>query len=159
MVIALLIALGVPLIIVFAFAAVVVKRKRWLKKQPGVFAGAIRVASGDGDGSQAKWKRGSGRWVRDILVWSKAPLLLGSQLIPVDGLLAEREAKAGEVKRLGDHAVVVEFATAGGKVEVAAKAEHRDLVIGPLADVSTSAPSTAAHDGQDRNRKAAVSGR
>jgi hypothetical protein len=39
-------------------------------------AGAIRVSSGDLDGLSPKWKRGSGRWVRNVLVWSKAPLML-----------------------------------------------------------------------------------
>jgi hypothetical protein len=152
-----LIALGVPLIIVVAFAAVVVKRRRWLKKQPGVFAGAIRVESSDG--AKPKWKRGSGRWVRDILVWSKAPLLLGTQLIPVDELLGERKPKAGELKRLGDHPVAVEFVTAGGKIEVAAKAEHRALVTGPLTTVSTPAPlATAPAEPDDRHPQPAVRG-
>jgi hypothetical protein len=156
---ALLIALGVPLIIIVGFAAVVLKRRRWLKKQPGVFAGALRIASADSDGSEPKWKRGSGRWVRDILVWSKAPLLLASQLIPVDALLGERETKAGEVKRLGDHPVAVEFATAGGKIEVAVKPDSRAQVVGPLATVSAPAPpTTAAARSEDGHRQAAVKG-
>jgi hypothetical protein len=46
--------------------------RRWLKRQPGEFAGAIRVSGGDVDGLSPKWKRGSGRWVRDVLAWSKA---------------------------------------------------------------------------------------
>jgi uncharacterized protein DUF2550 len=157
MIFAALIALGVPLIIVVAFAAVVLKRRRWLKKQPGVFAGVIRV--GSSDGGEPKWKRGSGRWVRDILVWSKAPLLLGTQLIPVDGVLGERETKAGEVKRLGDHPVAVEFATAGGKIEVATKAEQRVLVTGPFTKVSTPAPlATAPAEPEDGRPQPAVRG-
>ena len=38
---------------------------------------------------------------------------------------------AGEVKPLGDNPVVIEFASNGAKIEVAAKAEHRGLVSGP----------------------------
>jgi hypothetical protein len=154
MIMAVLVLLGVPLIIVVAFAAVVIKRKRWLKRQPGVFAGAIRVF---GDDPQPKWKRGSGRWVRDVLVWSKAPLLLGSQLIPVDGLLGERETKAGEVKHLGDHPVAIELATPAGKIEVAAKVADRALVIGPLTTVPTPPPTpTSRNESEAPNREAAV---
>jgi hypothetical protein len=59
--IALLAVLGVNLIVLVAFAALVVSRRRWLKRQPGEFTGAIRVSSGDIDGLGPKWKRGSGR--------------------------------------------------------------------------------------------------
>jgi hypothetical protein len=50
MLIALLAILGVDLIVVVAFAAFVLGRRRWLKRQPGEFAGAIRVSSGDVEG-------------------------------------------------------------------------------------------------------------
>jgi hypothetical protein len=136
MVIALLVVLGVDLIVIVAFAALVLGRRRWLKRQPGQFAGAIRVSSGDIDGLKPKWKRGSGRWVRDVLVWSKAPLMYRNELVPVDRLSGERESKAGEVKRLGDQPVAIEFASDGAKIEVAAKAEHRALVTGPWTTAS-----------------------
>jgi hypothetical protein len=156
MVIALLLALGVPLIIVAAVAVVLVRRKRWLKRQPDVFVGAIRVSSGDIPGLKSKWKRGSGRWVHDVLVWYKAPLTF-SALVPVDGLSGERETKADEVKRLGDHPVAVEFAAAGAKIEVATKAESHVLVTGPFEAVSTPAPREAAPTDNSR-REAAVRG-
>jgi hypothetical protein len=50
------------------------------------FAGAIRVPGGAVGGLSPKWKRGSGRWVRDVLVWSKAPFMFRNELIPVDRL-------------------------------------------------------------------------
>jgi hypothetical protein len=130
--IALLVVLGVDLIPVVALAALVLGRRRWLKQQPGEFAGAIRIASGDLDGLDPKWKRGSGRWVRDVLVWSKAPLMFRNELIPVDRLSEGRQAQAGEVKRLGDKPVVIEFASDGAKVEIASRAEDRALAIGPM---------------------------
>jgi hypothetical protein len=144
MLIALLVVLGVDLIVVVAFAALVLGRKRWLKRQPGQFAGAIRVSDGEIDGLKPKWKRGSGRWVRDVLVWSKAPLLLRNEFVPVDRLSGERETKAGEVKRLGDKPVAIEFASDGAKIEVAAKAEYRSLVTGPLTAGPTPPPATTA---------------
>jgi hypothetical protein len=132
MLIALLIALGVDLIVVVVFAAFVLGRRRWLKRQPGEFAGVIRVSSGDIDGLSPKWKRGSGRWVRDVLVWSKAPLMFRNELVPVDRVCGEHSAHADGVKRLGDKPVVIEFASGGANIEVAARAGHRALVTGPL---------------------------
>ena len=54
----LLVVLGVNLIVVVAFLVFVLGRRRWLKKQPGEFAGAIHVTSGEIDGLKPKWKRG-----------------------------------------------------------------------------------------------------
>ena len=76
MLIALLAVLGVDLITIVALIALVVARRRWLKRQPGEFVGAVRVSRGEIDGLSPKWKRGSGRWVRNVLVWSKGSLRL-----------------------------------------------------------------------------------
>jgi hypothetical protein len=46
------------------------------------------------------------------------------------------------VKRLGDSPVVIEFASAGATIEVAARPEHRALVTGPFTDRPV-APSSA----------------
>lgn len=131
MLIALLVVLGVDLIVVVALAALVLGRRRWLKRQPGHFAGAIRVASGDVEGFGPKWKRGSGRWVSNVLVWSKAPLMFRNELVAVDRLAGEHEAGARELKRLGDHPIVIELVSNGAKIEVAAKPENRTLATGP----------------------------
>lgn len=130
MLIALLIALGVELIVIVAFAVLVFGRKRWVKRQPGAFAGAIRVSSGDVDGLSPKWKRGSGHWVRDVLIWNKAPLMLTNQVVAVDRISEERQANDGEVKRLGDKPIIVEFVADGASIEIAAKPEQRALVAG-----------------------------
>ena len=66
MLMALLIALGVDLVVVVAVAALVIGRRRWLKRQPGAFAGAGPGAGRRGRGLSPKWKYGSGRWVRGI---------------------------------------------------------------------------------------------
>jgi len=140
MLIALLIVLGVDLIVVVAFAAFVFGRRRWLKRQPGEFAGKIRVSGGDVDGLSPKWKRGSGRWVRDVFVWTRAPLLVRNELVPVDRLCGEHPGHADGLKRLGDKPVVIEFASGDAKIEVAARAEHRALVTGPMTASPTPAP-------------------
>jgi hypothetical protein len=130
MLIAFLALLGVNLIVIVILVALLLIRKRRIKRQPGSFAGAIRAPGRDMEELGPKWKRGYGRWVRDVLVWTKAPLLLRNELVPIDRLANEHSARPGEVKRLGDEPVVVEFESDGAKVEVAAKAEHRDLVSG-----------------------------
>ena len=117
MLIALLAVLGVDLIVLVALAAFVFARKRWVKRQPGAFRGAIRVASGEIDGLRPKWGRGYGHWVRDILVWTKAPFLFRNDLVPTDTLDEQRPVRTDEVKRLGDHPGVIrvtaEVAAAG----------------------------------------------
>ena len=140
MLIALLAVLGVDLITIVIVVAVLLARRRWLKRQPGEFAGAIRVSMGDVHGLGSKWKRGSGRWVRDVLVWTKAPLMFRNELIPVDGLSNEHPAHVDHVKRLGDNPIVVEFAFDDAKIQVAARKEQRILVTGPLTTAATPKP-------------------
>ena len=130
MLIALLAVLGVDLIVIVVVAAGVLSRRRWISRQPGAFRGAIRVADGELHGLGPKWSRGYGRWVRDVLVWTKAPLLFRNELVVVDGMDEERTAVAGEVKRLGDHPIVVAFSSGPTRVEIAASGEQRDLLVG-----------------------------
>ncbi len=142
MLIALLAVLGVNLWVIVALLAVVLTRKRWVSHQPGAFKGAIRVIEGDAPGLHAKWKRGYGRWVRDILVWTKTPFLFRNELVLADALAGEaRAAKPGEVRRLGKHPVVVPLAVEGGaRVEVAASADGRERAAGPFAEGALTTP-------------------
>src|SRR3954453_4821752 len=119
MLIALLAVLGVDLIVIVVFVAFVLSRKRWVKRQPGSFHGVIRVSRGEIDGLRSKWGRGYGRWVRDVLVWTKAPFFFRNELVPVDGLDQQRRAGSDEVKRLGDHPIVVQIMVGSAMVEVA----------------------------------------
>jgi hypothetical protein len=131
MLIALLLALGVNLIVIVAIVGSVAARKRWVMRQPGAFRGVIRVASGEIDGLRPKWSRGYGRWVRDILVWTKAPFLLRTQLLPAGGVDQLRPARPDEVKRLGDHPVVIRLRMGGIAIDVAADGDHVELLLGP----------------------------
>jgi hypothetical protein len=133
MLIALLAVLGVDLIVIVVLLASVISRKRWIKRRPGAFQGAIRVADGELEGLGGKWRRGYGRWVREVLVWTKAPFLFRNELVPGDGLTGERPADPDELKRLGGAPVVIELATGAAMVEIAASGEQRDLLRGPYA--------------------------
>ena len=140
MLIALLALLGVDLIVIAFYAAVVYGRKRWVTRQPGAFRGAIRVSSGEIDGLRPKWRRGYGRWVRDILVWTKAPLLFRNELIPTDGLDQQRPARPDdEVKRLGDQPTVIRLKTDDAIAEVAASEGDTTQLLGPYHQPSNPA--------------------
>jgi hypothetical protein len=129
--IAVLALLGVDLIVLVALALFLASRKRWVKRQPGAFRGAIRVSHGEIHGLKSKWKRGYGHWVRDVLVWTKAPFLFRNELLATDGLVEQRPAGPKEVKRLGDRPVVITLRVAGNAVEVAAHADDAELLPGP----------------------------
>jgi len=132
MLIALLAVLGVDLIVIVVLLAIVLSRKRWVKRQPGSFRGVIRASSGEIDGLRAKWGRGYGRWVRDVLVWTKAPFFFRNELVPADSLDQQRPARPGEVKRLGDQPIVMRLKVGSATVEVAAHDDERELLLGPL---------------------------
>jgi Protein of unknown function (DUF2550) len=143
MLVALLAVLGVDLIVIVVLVAGMLSRRRWISRQPGAFPGAIRVASGELDGLGSKWRRGYGRWVRDVLVWTKAPFLVRNEFVPVDRLDGERSATSGEVKRLGDEPIVVALTTGGARIEAAARGAHRARLLGPYSEYD--ADNVAAH--------------
>lgn len=149
MLIALLAVLGVDLIVIVAFAASVFARRRWVKSRPGAFQGAIRVVDGQMPRFAAKWRRGYGRWVRDVLVWERGPFLFRGELVPVDGLSGPgRVAETGEVKRLGKHVDVVTLTVEGGaRVEVAVMATERNRACGPFT--APSGPATTGEQMDD----------
>jgi len=130
MLIALLALLGVDLIVLVALAAFVFTRKRWVEQPPGAFRGAARVPGGTVDGLNPKWRRGYGRFC-DVLVWTRGPFLCRNELVPADGLDEQRPAHHDEVKRLGDHPTVVSVRTGRATVEVAARGEDAELLLGP----------------------------
>lgn len=144
MLIALLALLGVNLVLVVLLAGLVLSRKRWVAHQPGAFRCAVRLAEGQADGLGPTWRRGYGRWVRDVLVWSKAPFLFRNELVAIDALEDQRAARPDEVKRLGKQPVVARLRAGEAVVEVAVRAEDTDLARGafhPAADAPTSTPT------------------
>jgi hypothetical protein len=146
MLIALLAVLGVNLIVLVAFAAFVLSRKRWVKRQPGAFRGVIRVASGEVAGLRPKWGRGYGHWVRDVLVWTKGPFLFRNELVATDDLQEHRPALPGEVKRLGDDPAVIRVGAGRASIEVAAHGHYAELLAGPYRELlGTTAGTSEGH--------------
>ena len=139
MLIALLALLGVNLIVIVVLLAGVLSRKRWITRQPGAFRGAVRIVDGEVPGLDVKWKRGYGRWVKEILVWTKAPFLFRNELVVADSLIAgARPAKPGEVKRLGKQPTVLTVAVEGGARIELASADGPDRALGPFTATSGS---------------------
>jgi hypothetical protein len=134
MIIALLALLGVDLIVIVILVAGVLGRKRWVNHQPGAFRGSIRVVSGELGGLGEKWSRGYGRWVRDVLVWTKGPLLLRNVILPADDREGERSESPAQIKRLGDRPVVIHLRAGLAAVEIASAAEDRALLVGPYGE-------------------------
>jgi hypothetical protein len=134
MLIALLALLGVDLGVIVVVGASALGRKRWVKQQPGAFRGVIRIADGKVEGLRAKWGRGYGRWVGNVLVWTKAPLLFRNELVVVDGLEEQRQADGDGVKRLGAHPALIRLTAGDAKVEVAAHADDSGRLLGPYDD-------------------------
>ena len=133
MLIALLIALGVNIAVIIFLASLVIGRRRWLKHQPGTFTGAIRASEGDVEGLSSQWKRGTGRWVRDVLVWSQAPFMYRNDLVPIDGIAGRRMAADGEIKRIRDTPRVVALESGDATIEVATPAQTEGLAVGPFS--------------------------
>ncbi|MFJ8667624.1 DUF2550 family protein [Streptomyces sp. NPDC093600] len=135
MLIALLAVLGVDLVVIVVLLAAVLARRRWVSRRPGAFKGAIRVVEGQVPGLGGKWRRGYGRWVRDVLVWEKAPFLFRSEFVLADEVAGPaRTAEPGEVKRLGKSVTVVFLAVEGGaRIAVAVASGAREAAVGPFA--------------------------
>jgi Protein of unknown function (DUF2550) len=114
MLIALLVVLGVDLGVIVAALVVVLARRRWVSRQPGAFRGAIRVTEGDVPELSGRWRRGYGRWVRDVLVWTKGPLLFRNEMVAANAAGDTRDAGPGEVKRLGRHPEIIGLEADGG---------------------------------------------
>lgn len=135
MVIALLVIFGVDLIVLVVFLAFVLGRRRWVNRKPGVFFGAIRVTNCVVDGFRPKWARGYGRWVCDVLVWTKAPFLFRNELIASDSIGEHRPAAPGDVKGLGSDPIIVVLRAGTATVEIAAHSDGLDRVSGPFRPV------------------------
>src|SRR4051812_28433277 len=131
---------GVDLLLLALITAAVTGRRRWVMSRPGAFTGAVRLASGTAEGFSPRWHGGSGRWVRDVLVWTRAPWMLRTDHLAVDRVEGERPARAGELRRLGDAPAVLLLAVGDATVELAVAAHDRATAQG-ADDGSASRPA------------------
>jgi hypothetical protein len=132
--IALLAVLGVDLIVLVVLLAAVLGRRRWLRRQDGAFGGVAHLVAGDLDGLGARRRRGYGRWVHDVLVWTPAPLFLRNTLAPVDRVEGTHPAPKGQVRRLGDDPLLVTLTAGRNRIEIAVRPEDRERALAPFTD-------------------------
>jgi hypothetical protein len=97
MIFALRAVLGVDLIVIVAQLGVTLTRRRWVSHQPGGPQGSDLRHRRRGAGLGPKWKRGHGRWARDVLVWAKTPALFRNELV-ASTVLPEQCARPSGVK-------------------------------------------------------------
>lgn len=127
MVIALLVLLGVELAVIVALAILIVGRRRFIKRHPGAFDGAIRTTERE----EQRWRRGSGWWAGDVLVWHGGPLLYRTSMFSLDTLPCSRQAEAGELRWLGDEPFVAVFLCGTTTIEVGSRGLQSALAAGP----------------------------
>ncbi len=132
MVIAVLVVIGVEIVVIVAFLASVVTRRRWVRRQPGVFRGAIRVAGGHVHGLKPRWSRGYGRWIRDVHGLDEFAVPVSTTFLPADSLGYQRETTPEELRRLGEHPTVVRMTSGDPSADIAADREHRKSLLGAI---------------------------
>jgi hypothetical protein len=114
-IIALLALLGVSLWAILALVALVITRRRWIKRQPGAFHCAARRIEGETPRvGRRRWRRGWGRRTGAVFVWDPTPGLVGSSLLRAVNVGDSRPAEPGEIRRMGDAPAIVEVTLSDG---------------------------------------------
>ena len=124
---ALLAVLGVPLWLCAIAIFTLVFRNRSMRKRPDNVAVRLRTRE------SKRWKAGHAVWTHDVLAFRGSPAAWEEALLWVSAAEV-RKATAEERKslhRVGDHPVVATFTVHDGEsIEVAARAEDHDLLLG-----------------------------
>lgn len=130
---AILALIGVPLWLCATAILVLVLRNRRLRKRPGSVPVRTRLAG------KGHWHPGHGLWVHDVFAFRGSPAAWKESLVQVRGVSARpasEEDKKG-LHRLGDEVVVATFELVPeGSLQLAARAEHASLLLGPFGKVS-----------------------
>ncbi len=131
---AILVLLGVPLWLCALGILMLYRNNSSLRKRPGNVPVRVRAPG------KTRWVPGHAVWVHDVLAFRASPAAWKELLVWVTGADA-REPTAEEAKklhRLGDDKVVAVLSSAGGgTIEIAARAESRDALLGPHAGQAT----------------------
>jgi hypothetical protein len=141
--IALLAVLGVNLVVVVVLAAGMLSRRRWVSHQAGSFAGIAHLTKGDVDPLGKRPRRGYGRWVGDVLVWTPAPLFLRNSFAPIDHVEAVRPSSR-KVRRLGNTPCAVTLASGAARIEITVRDDVQHRVTAPFGDSEVNSPGGAS---------------
>jgi hypothetical protein len=128
---AILIFLGIPLWFCAVGILLLIRNNSSLRHRPGNVPVRVKPSG------KTRWIPGHAIWVHDVLAFRASPAAWKELLVWVNGAVA-REPTAGEAKklrRLGDDQVVATLSVAsGGAIEIAARAEQCDALLGPYAE-------------------------
>ena len=132
-----LIAIGVPLWFGALSVLILVLRNRNIRRRPGNVPVRVRKPG------KKRWVPGHGLWVHDVFAFRGSPAAWKEGLVWVTDASA-RPASPEERKklhRLGDAPLVATFTGKDGAgLELAARSEHRETLLGPFR-ASATAPS------------------
>jgi hypothetical protein len=131
---AILAFLGIPLWFCALGILMLYRNNSSLRKRPGNVPVRVKPPG------KTRWIPGHAVWVHDVLAFRASPAAWKELLVWVTGAVAHEPTaeEAAKLHRLGDDKVVAALETAGGgTIEIAARAEHRDALLGPYADTET----------------------
>lgn len=126
---AILAALGVPLWLCAAAILMLLVRNRALRKRPGNIPVRIRRSG------KKRWMSGHGVWIHDVFAFRGLPAAWSEALLwAVAGTVRpSSEGERKKVHRIGKEPIVATLTLMEGEtVELAARAEHMDDLIGPF---------------------------
>jgi hypothetical protein len=128
---ALLILLGIPLWLCAMGILLLIRNNASLRKRPGNVPVRVKPPG------KTRWIAGHAVWIHDVFAFRASPAAWKELLVWVTESVG-RDPTAEEAKklhRLGDDKVVATLSLAGGgTIEIAARTEHRDALLGPFAD-------------------------
>jgi hypothetical protein len=127
-------ALGVPLWLCALAVLAILYRNRELRHRPGNVPVRLRHPS------KGKWLPGHGVWVHDVFALRGSPAAWKEALFwVIDATVRPAsESECKKLHRIGERPVVSVFSlAAGGLVEIAARENHVDALLGPFAPKPT----------------------
>ncbi len=137
---AILAALGVPLWLCATGIAALLLRNRALRKRPGNVPVRVRRPG------KKRWSPGHGVWVHDVFAFRGLPAAWKEALVWASDATARAatEEERKKLHRIGEAPVLVTLTLVEGEtIELAARSEHRNDLLGPfLGEVAS--PATEA---------------
>ena len=133
-------AVGVPLWLCALSIFVLVRRNSWLRNRPGNIPVRIRPPG------KKRWLPGHGVWIHDVFAFRGSPAAWKEALLWVTEASARpaSEDERKKLRRIGAEPVVAMFTLAGDEAfEVAARAEHRELLLGDAVPTAPLGPRAA----------------
>ena len=116
-----------------ALLGLLFKRRR-VTKLPDIFAGKVRVASGEIPGLNDKFRSANARWVHDVLIVYRG--MGRTTVLPLPIAAVGQPFHRSELKRMDDLRVLTLQLDGDAVAEVAVSVEGESLAVGPFLGVA-----------------------